>query len=93
MLNPPSDRGLDQPTESVNTGSINTSSLELWDWSAKVHAKLIEVILKHERASLLHLQELAEVGCHLQNFKPNFKLVNFIMAQNFKYARNIWVNL
>ena len=38
VLNPSSDSGLDQPAESVITGSINASYLELWDWSTKVQA-------------------------------------------------------
>ena len=68
VLNPSSDRGLDQPAESVTIGSINTSSLDLWDWSAKVLAQLVEVTLKHKSALLQHLVKLGEVRCHLQKF-------------------------
>ena len=65
-LNPASDGRLDEPGQVPITEGIDLSSLKLWNRASQSLAQLVQVLLEHQQAVLPNLDELGDVGCHLQ---------------------------
>ena len=73
-LDVPPDRRIDELAQVPLVMNVNLRSTELRSWATQNVTQLVEVLLEHQLAIRLNLQNLGEVECRLQ-FKQNFKLL------------------
>ena len=59
-LDVPPDRRLDEPTQVTLIVNVDLRSTELRSWATQDVAQLVQILLEHEGALLLNLQQLGE---------------------------------